>query len=107
MVAAMLMVASLLAIGFALSQRTTYSSQEVRRDFQGERIFYVSDGGADYANGWLLNTFQNYPDPTQTVLNTIVAPTVAGYHFSEYSITKQGRIEGWWRKFSLTSSSRM
>jgi hypothetical protein len=89
MVAAMVMVTCILAIGFALSRRTAGNSLAVSRDYQEERTFYVSDGGADYANAWLINLFNNYPDPTQTVLNTLVAPSVPGYQFAAYSITKQ------------------
>jgi hypothetical protein len=89
LIVAMLVIASLLGIGMSLAKRSMGSTQWVRKDYQDERVFYVADGGADYAEAWLNNTLKIITSPTQAQLDGFTPPYIQGFRFAELSLTKQ------------------
>jgi len=94
MIAAMLLLAGLMAVSVTIARRTLHSTHQTRRVYYEERVFYVAEGGAELAAGWLHTVLASNPNPSQEVLNTVMAPTIPGYQFVELSITKAPFVSG-------------
>lgn len=94
MILAMLLLVGLMAVSISVSQRTVRNSDQTRRGYQEERVFYAAEGGAEVATAWLNNVLAANPNPSQEILNALAAPTLPGFEFVELSITKQPLIAG-------------
>jgi hypothetical protein len=91
MVAVLIMFAALLGLMMIAAQRTIDKSSVVTREYHDERVFQVTDGGANVAERWLRDQLIINPRITQAGLNAAPPPSVPGFHFVEYSITKEAR----------------
>lgn len=94
MIIAMLLLVGLMAVSIAVSQRTLHNTDQSRRGYHEERVFYAAEGGAEVAVAWLNDLLAVNPSPSQELLNMLAAPNIPGFQFAELSITKQPLITG-------------
>lgn len=88
LIVVMLMITGLLFLSLAAFQRSAYTSSQVSRDYTDERVFQAADGGADVAQAWLITLLDVNPNPSQSELNTLSAPSLSGFRYPELTITK-------------------
>ena len=91
MVSVMLMIVALMGLLVVATRTTLNNGSVVSRVYHEEQVFQVADGGANVAERWLRDHLLINPRITQAELNTATAPSLPGYNFSQFSITKQAR----------------
>ncbi len=93
LIVVMLMITGLLFLSLAAFQRTVYTADQVSRDYTDERVFQVADGGADVAQAWLITLLNVNPNPSQTELNNLSAPSLDGFRYRQLTITKLALLQ--------------
>jgi hypothetical protein len=92
MITAVLLLAGLLAVCLVAAKRSVDITDQTRRFYQDERVFYVAEAGVESAAAWLQALLPTNPNPAQTALDAVTPPTISGFNFVELSITKQPLI---------------
>lgn len=89
LVTVMLAVAGLMAIALVVASQTSGATRVVRHEYQQQRVFYAAEGGADYAQAWLVGVLASNPTPTQAQLDAFAPPSIAGFRFDAVRINKE------------------
>jgi hypothetical protein len=92
MMVAMILMTGLIFIAATSAIRSSRATQLTSVEMDNLRTFYATDGVVEWGCGELRDLLQTNMDPTQTQLNGITAPNIAGFTVENFSVTKVGAL---------------
>ncbi len=92
MVAVLLMVTGLILLAGTAAIRSGRQTEVTSTDVDNTRAFYAAEGGIEWGSDQLRNLLENNVDPTQAQLDALPAPSMTGFQFDNFAVTKVGTM---------------